>query len=161
ITDYGLQNLFFYLTAGALIGGRLGYVLFYSFPYYLNNPLEIFFPIKITDYGLLFTGYYGLSYFGGLVGAVLAGYFFSRKRRINFWQLADFVALAIPMGYFFGRIGNFLNGELYGRPTNMFWGMNFGDGLLRHPSQLYEAFFEGLVLFGIIFLVRRLVRTNL
>lgn len=152
-----LYGLFFYLTAGILAGGRLGYVLFYNFPYYLNNLLEIFLPFQLSSSSFQFTGFYGMSYYGAFVGAIFSGYLFARKYRMDFWQLADFVSVAIPAGYFFGRIGNFLNGELYGRPTDSFLGMYFssGGGVLRHPSQLYEAFFEGLVLFLILFWARR------
>jgi len=147
-----LQNLFFWLVAGALIGGRLGYVIFYNFSYYIHNPLEVFLPIQVMSYGLQVTGIFGMSYFGGLVGAIVAGYIFARRKNLSFLGLADFVILAVPAGYFFGRIGNFLNGELYGRSTGVPWGMYFSDGgnVLRHPSQLYEAFFEGIVLFLIL-----------
>lgn len=158
-----ILDFMFYAILGVLIGGRLGYVIFYNFPYYLAHPLEIFLPIQATGYGLQVTGYYGMSFHGGLLGVILAGYIFSKKQKINFWKLADFVVPVIPAGYFFGRIGNFLNGELYGRATNKFWGMyfpastetqNFASLQLRHPSQLYEAFFEGLVIFIILWTLR-------
>lgn len=155
------QNLIFDLLiccfVGLLIGARLGYVIFYNLDYFITHPLEIFIPIRVTSYELQVMGIYGMSYFGGLVGVLCAGYVFARKNTLDFWQLADFVAPAVPAGYFFGRIGNFLNGELYGRPTEKIWGMYFsGDpaGLLRHPSQLYEALFEGAALFAILWLVR-------
>ena len=96
-----------------------------------------------------------MSYFGGLIGVVITSFIFTRKRKIDFLKLADFIIPAIPLGYFFGRLGNFINGELYGRPTESVLGMLFSSdqsGLLRHPSQLYEAFFEGLILFIISFL---------
>jgi phosphatidylglycerol---prolipoprotein diacylglyceryl transferase len=101
-----------------------------------------------------FTGIYGMSYHGGVLGFILVAYFFCKKRKINFLKLTDFILPAIPLGYFFGRMGNFLNGELYGRITQQKWGMDFGDGFLRHPSQLYEAFLEGIILFIILWLVR-------
>lgn len=144
-------DLLLYLFLGLLIGGRLGYVLFYNFSYYASHPLAIISPF--SSVGSL-TGIYGMSYFGGLIGAVLAGYLFCWKNKISFIKMADFIIPAIPAGYFFGRIGNFLNGELYGRATDMPWGMYFSDGILRHPSQLYEAFFEGLVLFMILWTLR-------
>ncbi len=157
---YG-KNLIFdfliYAFFGLLIGARLGYVLFYNLNYYIANPLEVILPIQATGCGLQVTGYQGMSYHGGLLGIILAGYIFCRKKGINFWQLADFIVPAIPAGYFFGRLGNFLNGELFGRITDNPRGMYFpGDpsGFLRHPSQLYEAFFEGLVLFLILWTLR-------
>ncbi|TSD02304.1 MAG: Prolipoprotein diacylglyceryl transferase [Parcubacteria group bacterium Athens0714_25] len=157
------QNLFLYILMGILLGSRFGYVIFYNFSYYLQNPLEIFLPIHITGYGLRFVGFYGMSYFGALLGAVWAGYFFAQKYKIDFWNLADFVSVAIPAGYFFGRIGNFLNGELYGRPTDSIFGMYFpaGGNVLRHPSQLYEAFFEGIILFFVLIFLRKLLRKQL
>lgn len=174
-----LQDLTLYLAAGLIIGARFGYVLFYNFSYYLQNPWEIISPF--SDAGI--TGISGMSYHGGLIGAIIAGIIFVNRRKlnphtkgqdkninnnslsanhnkksfgvgVNFWKLADFLASAIPAGYFFGRVGNFLNGELYGRATDMPWGMYFTDGILRHPSQLYEAFFEGLVLFLVLWTLR-------
>jgi phosphatidylglycerol:prolipoprotein diacylglycerol transferase len=103
-----------------------------------------------------------MSYFGGLIGTIISGLIFARKYKIKFWRLADFVVPAIPAGYFFGRLGNFLNGELYGRVTQKWWGMYFpADPLaLRHPSQLYEAFLEGIVLFIILWLLRNKSRVS-
>lgn len=148
-----IGNLFLYVIIGLLIGARLGYVLLYNFSYYIHNPLGIIWPFSSNGN---FVGILGMSYYGGLVGIIVAGLIFCRKYKINFWQLADFIIPAIPLGYFFGRIGNFLNGELYGRVTNKFWGMYFPSDplVLRHPSQLYEAFFEGIVLFVILWLLR-------
>lgn len=157
ITNHQSQSLILYFIIGLLIGARLAYIIFYNLPYYLAHPLEIIFPVQITNYQLQVTGFYGMSYFGGLIGVIAAGLIFCKKYKINFWQLADFVIPAVPAGYFFGRIGNFLNGELYGRATEKFWGMYFPAdpyGLLRHPSQLYEAFFEGIVLFLILWTIR-------
>jgi len=133
---------------GAVIGGRLGYVLFYNLPFYLAHPLAIVSPLD-PETGA-FVGIYGMSYHGGLIGVFLAALFFAKRHGINFQTLSDFVVPAIPAGYFFGRVGNFLNGELYGRATDMPWGMYFSDDfvpILRHPSQLYEALLEGLLLF--------------
>lgn len=140
-----------FVFSGSILGGRIGYVIFYNFSYFFSNPLSIIMPFSENGD---FVGIYGMSYHGGVLGFVLTGYFFSQKRKINFWKMMDFVLPAVPAGYFFGRLGNFLNGELYGRITDGKWGMNFGDGLSRHPSQLYEAFFEGLILFLFLWLVR-------
>jgi phosphatidylglycerol:prolipoprotein diacylglycerol transferase len=140
-----------YAIAGLLIGGRAGYVLFYNFGYYIQNPITIISPYDFSTG--VWTGIYGMSYFGGVIGIVIASFIFTKKNKINFWAWSDLVIPAIPAGYFFGRIGNFLNGELYGRITEKSWGMYFPadfGSVLRHPSQLYEAFFEGLVLFLIV-----------
>jgi len=150
ITDFLL-----YSFAGLLIGARLGYVLFYNLSYYIQNPLAIISPIKDGN----FVGIFGMSYFGGLIGIILVNLIFLRKRGINFWKWSDFVVPAIPAGYFFGRIGNFLNGELYGKATNHWFGMYFpvetqNIASLRHPTQLYEALLEGLLLFLIFWFLR-------
>jgi len=159
-TTYNLQavveEFIFYSFLGVLIGGRLGYVLFYNFPYYWNDPMAIINPFDAA--GKLI-GIYGMSYHGGLIGVILATWYFVRKNKLNFWSWADFVVPAIPAGFFFGRIGNFLNGELYGRITAKPWGMYFWNAdprslQLRHPSQLYEAVLEGLVLFIILWALR-------
>ncbi|EKE20808.1 MAG: hypothetical protein ACD_7C00469G0006 [uncultured bacterium] len=153
-TNFSWDDIFDFLINSFLaiiIGARFGYVLFYNLNYFLVNPLEIIWPFNPSGE---FTGIYGMSYHGAAVGFILATYFFCKKRKISFLKLTDFILPAIPAGYFFGRIGNFLNGELYGRVTTSQWGMNFGDGFLRYPSQLYEAFFEGIVLFIILWLVR-------
>jgi phosphatidylglycerol---prolipoprotein diacylglyceryl transferase len=154
-SSQNLENLFIYLIIGLLIGARLGYALFYEPRFFLENPLALISPFNSR--GEL-VGIYGLSFHGGLLGAILAGLIFVRKNKLNFWELADFLLPAVPAGYFFGRIGNFLNGELFGRMTHKVWGMYFRDEnnliLLRHPSQLYEAFFEGVVLFGILWTLR-------
>ena len=139
---------------GVLAGGRLGYVLFYEPGYYLANPARILSPFSAEG---KFTGISGMSYHGGLVGLLLAAALFARAQKLSFWKWADFFTPAIPLGYTFGRIGNFVNGELYGRPTAVPWGMFFtGDpGRLRHPSQLYEAFFEGIFLFCVLWGIRK------
>jgi len=142
ITDFLL-----YAILGLRVGARLGYVFFYNPLYFLHSPAAIIWPYDASG---AYTGIHGMSYFGGVIGIVSAALIFVKKYRANFWQLADFVVPAIPAGYFFGRLGNFLNGELFGRVTDKPWGMYFSDGLLRHPSQLYEAYFEGLVLFVIL-----------
>lgn len=140
-----------YCFLGSILGGRIGYVIFYNLGYFVSNPLEIFFPFsKEGD----FTGIYGMSYHGGVLGFLLVAYFFTKSKKINFWKMLDFVLPAIPAGYFFGRIGNFINGELYGRVTAGKFGMDFGDGALRHPSQFYEAFGEGVLLFVVLWILR-------
>lgn len=154
-----LQNFLIYQVFGVMLGGRLGYVLFYNLPHYLMNPWEILLPIGIgPDGSWQFQGFAGMSYHGGLLGVIVAGYLFSIRNKVSFWNLADLFAPAFPLGYTFGRIGNFINGELWGRPTDAAIGMYFprapGD-FLRHPSQLYEAFFEGIFLFLILWSIRR------
>lgn len=158
ITNHELQNnildFLLYVFLGALVGGRLGYVLFYNLEYFAKNPQAIISPFDASG---RYVGIYGMSYFGALLAVVLVSIVFCRKRGFDFWQWGDFVVPAIPAGYFFGRIGNFLNGELYGRATEMPWGMYFpGDSLviLRHPSQIYEALLEGLFLFVVLWVWR-------
>jgi phosphatidylglycerol---prolipoprotein diacylglyceryl transferase len=140
----------------SLVGGRIGYVLFYNFSYFAAHPLAIISPYDAG--GGHFVGLYGMSYHGALVGIVIGSYVFLRIKKINFWKWADFVSVVAPLGYFFGRIGNFLNGELYGRITTSPLGMYFAnDSLtLRHPSQIYEAILEGLVLFAILWKIRNI-----
>lgn len=155
LTLDSIFDLLIYIFIGLIIGARLGYVFFYNFSYYAANPLAIISPFDPATHN--FIGIYGMSYHGGLIGSLVATWIFSRKRKISFWDLGNFVAPAIPAGYFFGRIGNFLNGELWGNQTTSFLGMYFpGDhtGILRHPSQLYEALLEGLVLFLILWSAR-------
>lgn len=137
-----IEDLFAYSIAGLIIGARVGYCIIYDFSYYMFKPLEILMPWKG-----------GMSFHGGLIGLLIAGYVFAKRRNKNFLMLADMGALGAPPGLFFGRIGNFINGELYGRVTDVPWGMVFqgGGSLPRHPSQLYEAFLEGLILFLIVY----------
>ncbi len=156
-TKETIQDVFVWLIVGLLIGARLGYILFYNFDYYISNPLMIIFPFDLQD-GFRYVGISGMSYHGGAVGVVIAALLFCRKRGIGFWHFADLFAAALPLGYTFGRIGNFLNGELFGRVTTMPWGMYFPldpTGRLRHPSQLYEALFEGIFLFIILWSIRK------
>ena len=151
-----IQDFMLWAIIGVILGGRLGYVLFYNFEYYLRHPSEIFLPFDFS-HGIRFVGISGMSYHGGLVGLIAAAVIFCRKYRIAFWNMADLFAPAVPLGYTFGRIGNFINGELWGRATTVPWGMYFpldGSGLLRHPSQLYEAFFEGVLLFAVLWGLR-------
>ena len=131
------------MILGLVIGARLGYVLFYNLFYYLKNPLEIFLPFSFSN-GIAFTGISGMSYHGGLIGVIVAVWYYIRKSELNFWQMTDLFAPVIPLGYTFGRLGNFINGELYGRVTSKPFGMYFPlapGSSLRHPSQLYVSLF--------------------
>ena len=158
--DYSLeiiQDYFIWAIIGLILGARLGYVLFYHLDYYLIHPLEILLPFDFSR-GIRFVGISGMSYHGGAIGVLMASMIFCWKRKIDFWNFADLFCPAIPLGYTFGRIGNFINGELYGRMTDVSWGMYFPHDptrQLRHPSQLYEAFFEGIVLFIILWSLRK------
>ncbi len=152
-----IQDYMVWAMLGVIVGGRLGYVLFYNFGYYWQHPLEIILPFDFSD-GMRFTGLSGMSYHGGAIGVAAVSAYFCIKQKINFWHFTDLFAPTIPLGYFFGRIGNFINGELYGRATTMPWGMYFPldpTHKLRHPSQLYEALFEGIVLFALLWLMRK------
>lgn len=132
------DDLVFYATLGILLGGRLGYVLFYKPLEYLNNPIEI---VRVWDGGM--------SFHGGVIGVSLAIMLMARKHGLNWLRIHDYVACTIPFGLFFGRLANFVNGELWGRPGDVPWAMIFprADELARHPSQLYEAGLEGIGLF--------------
>ena len=138
------DNLITYIIISLLIGGRIGYILFYNFGYYISNPFDI---LKIWEGGM--------SFHGALIGIILGTYWFSIKKDIQTFFLLDIIAFVAPIGIFFGRIANFINGELVGKTTNVFWGVIFPkiDNSIRHPSQLYEAFLEGLVLFVIMNLI--------
>ncbi len=151
------QSWFVWALLGVLLGGRLGYIIFYDPSMFVENPLGIFLPFDMR-HGFQFTGLAGMSYHGGLIGVFALTLWFCHRHGISFWNFADLVVPAIPLGYTFGRIGNFINGELYGRITSVPWGMYFPkdySGQLRHPSQLYEAFFEGLLLFVILWGLRK------
>jgi len=152
-----IQNYFIWAIPGLIVGARLGYVLFYDLGYFIRNPIEIFCPFEFSG-GVRYTGIYGMSYHGGVAGIILVSIFFCRKYKINFWRFADFFSPLVPLGFTFGRIGNFINGELYGRATDVPWGMYFPldpGHRLRHPSQLYEALLEGLFLFLILWAIRK------
>jgi phosphatidylglycerol:prolipoprotein diacylglycerol transferase len=145
------------MILGLIIGARIGYVVFYNFSYYLNHPLEIILPFDFSN-GIKFIGIAGMSYHGGLIGVVLSAMWYCRKAQIRFAEAADLVIPGIPLGYTFGRLGNFINNELYGRITQSAIGMHFPSAPgkdLRHPTQLYEAFFEGIFLFFILWFLRR------
>ena len=132
------DDLVTYIVVGIIIGGRLGYVLFYNFKYYLENISEIF---------MIWNG--GMSFHGGLLGLIFASLLFSNKHKIDVYIFLDLISLAAPIGIFFGRIANFINSELYGKETDVLWSVKFlaVDNISRHPSQIYEAVFEGLILF--------------
>ena len=140
------ESFFMTLMLGLIVGARIGYCLFYNFSYYFHNPIEI-----------LMTWYGGMSFHGGLIGCLIFGYFFTKKYKISYLYLAGFTMTIAPIGLFFGRVGNFINGELWGRTTDVPWAIIFPDGgnISRHPSQLYEALLEGIVLFGIMILLHR------
>lgn len=142
-TSVEVDDLLTQVMLGVIIGGRLGYVVFYDPAAYLADPLEIF---------RLWHG--GMSFHGGLVGALAAFWLFARRHQKTFWQVSDFVAPLVPQAIMWGRLGNFINGELWGKATTLPWGMVFhGAGPLpRHPSQLYEAMLEGLILFTAIWI---------
>lgn len=136
------------IAFGVIVGARLFYVLFYNLPYYLEHPLHIF----------MFTEG-GMSFHGGLVGALVGGLVACRVLRLSFVTLCDITVVGAPWGLFFGRCANFVNGELWGKPTDLPWGVAFesGGGIMRHPSQLYEALLEGLVLFVVLYALSRRV----
>ncbi|MDA8547971.1 prolipoprotein diacylglyceryl transferase [Candidatus Pelagibacter bacterium] len=131
---------------GLILGGRIGYVLFYNLGFYINNPLDVF---------KLWQG--GMSFHGGVLGIIIASILFAKKNNDNVFEYLDVIALVAPIGIFFGRLANFINSELYGYETNLPWGVKFVqvDDLYRHPTQLYEAFFEGFVLFFVLLFFRK------
>jgi phosphatidylglycerol:prolipoprotein diacylglycerol transferase len=135
-----------YLIIGIIVGGRLGYVIFYNFDYYISNIFDIF---KVWQGGM--------SFHGGLLGIIIASVLFAKKNNQNPLLYMDQVALVAPIGIFFGRIANFINSELYGIPTDVSWSVKFIqiDNLSRHPSQLYEAVLEGIILFFILIYFRK------
>jgi len=145
IQDMEVKNKFddylTYLIIGIIVGGRLGYVLIYNLKFYLKNPSEII---------MIWQG--GMSFHGGLIGIIIATVIFCKKNNLEKYIFFDFIAVAAPIGIFFGRIANFINSELVGKPTDLIWGVIFPiiDNIPRHPSQLYEAIFEGIFLFVIM-----------
>lgn len=142
-----LEDIIFYSVLGVVVGGRLGYVLFYKPAEYLAHPLEVFY---------LWQG--GMSFHGGLIGVITVLLIFAHKRNRTLLEIGDFVAPLIPLGLAAGRLGNFINGELWGRPTTLPWGMVFpqtADGIARHPSQLYEMGLEGFALFAVVWVFAR------
>ncbi|WP_267525073.1 prolipoprotein diacylglyceryl transferase [Campylobacter sp. MG1] len=152
-----IENYFVWIEIGIILGARIGYILVYSDDklYYLSNPWQMFNPFVNGE----FVGIAGMSYHGALVGALITTYLYSKKYKKNMFKILDLVALSVPLGYIFGRIGNFLNHELFGRATDVAWGVYVGD-TLRHPSQLYEAFAEGLIIFIIIYIFSKRIKFN-
>lgn len=146
-----LDNYFIWIEIGIILGARMGYIFFYDnhVGYYLTHPWQMFNPFLDGT----FVGIRGMSYHGAIVGFLLATWLFGLRYKMQMWGLLDLVALCVPVGYIFGRIGNFLNQELIGRPTDVAWGI-YVDGVLRHPSQLYEAVLEGLVVFILLYIYR-------
>ncbi|MBW1674773.1 MAG: prolipoprotein diacylglyceryl transferase, partial [Deltaproteobacteria bacterium] len=161
-----VNDLYLFLIIGLIIGARLGYVVFYNLPFYLSHPLELF---------AIWEG--GMSFHGGLIGIILSGLIFVKKHKASFWEFADLISVTAPIGLGLGRLGNFINAELYGRVTNLPWGMIFPSGgvlprhpsqlnlpwgmifpsggvLPRHPSQLYELFLEGILLFMVLWWIK-------
>ncbi len=184
VKDDDVLNLFFWGIIGILIGGRLFAVTIYDpTGYYLHHPLQIILPFTRVNGRLVFTGIQGMSYHGGLVGGITAAIIYCRIKKIDILDWGDMLVTAVPLGYTFGRLGNFINGELYGRITTVPWGMVFPRApkfptsakwvrefaarigmnihglkmvnLPRHPSQLYEAFFEGIVLWLVMWFILR------
>jgi phosphatidylglycerol:prolipoprotein diacylglycerol transferase len=147
-----LDNYIWWAEIGVILGARLGYIIFYDAhtSYYLMHPWQIFNPFMDGH----FVGISGMSYHGALAGFIIATFLFCKKHKVSFWLIADIAAIAVPLGYIFGRIGNFINQELVGRTTDVPWGI-IVDGVLKHPSQIYEALLEGLVIFIVIFIYRK------
>jgi phosphatidylglycerol:prolipoprotein diacylglycerol transferase len=149
-----VDDLVFFIVLGVLLGGRVGYVLFYDFGDFLADPISLF---KVWQGGM--------SFHGGLIGVILAMALFARRRGTTFFNVADFVAPLVPIGLGAGRIGNFINGRLWGKETDLPWGMIFPDpragGVPRHPSQLYEVLLEGVVLFVVLWLFSKRPRPTM
>ena len=147
LSSNDISDLVFYGAVGVVLGGRVGYILFYNFDFYITNPLRVF---------AVWEG--GMSFHGGFLGVITAFLLYSIRKNIPFFKLIDMASQCAPVGLGLGRIGNFINGELYGRHTDVPWGIVFpdGSGVPRHPSQLYEALLEGVVLFLVVrFAARR------
>ncbi|PAF46537.1 prolipoprotein diacylglyceryl transferase [Helicobacter sp. 12S02634-8] len=164
ITTKNLDSYFIWVEIGVILGARIGYIVIYE-PnswYYLSHPWQIFNPFDAQG---AFIGIRGMSYHGALVGFLIASIIFAYKKHQNFLLYMDLVALSVPLGYVFGRVGNFLNQELYGRviPSDDAWGQKIGivvDGALRYPSQLIEAFLEGVVVFVVVWGAKKIFRAQ-
>lgn len=156
ISPEEMVDVLLVLFASAFVGGRVGYGLLYRPDIFFADPFGFFSPYHLSTG---WTGIAGMSFHGGLMGVVVALFFFAKNSKFSFFFLADRVAIVAPLALFFGRIGNFLAGELYGRVTTLPWGMYVsgasGERVLRHPSALYEAFFEGIVLFLLLLVIKR------
>jgi len=151
-----LDIYFIYIEIGIILGARLGYILFYdsNTMYYLTQPWQIFNPFDANGD---FVGIRGMSYHGAIIGFFIGSYLFTKKYKAPFGRIMDLVAISVPLAFTFGRIGNFLNKELIGRETDVSWGI-YVDGVLRHPSQLYEAFLEGILVFFVVYAYRKFQR---
>lgn len=152
VTAEQMGDLVFYIALGVVLGGRFGYILFYNLPQYIDNPLDI---LKVWQGGMAFHG--------GLLGVLLATWLYARYLGRTFFQVTDFIAPLVPLGLMAGRIGNFINAELWGRVSDVPWAMVFpgAGGLARHPSQLYQALLEGLLLFIILWVYSRKPRPTM
>lgn len=139
-----IDDFIIWAVLGVILGGRIGFILFYQLDAYISDPIQI-----------LYIWQGGMSFHGGLLGMVVSMYFFARKNKIKFFRLTDVIACCVPIGLFFGRTANFINGELFGRETSVSWGIKFPEGgdIFRHPSQIYEALLEGVLLFLIMFVL--------
>ncbi len=146
ITHDQISDLMLYVALGVILGGRVGYVLFYNFMFYLENPSKI---IAVWEGGM--------SFHGGMIGAIVGGILYCRKQKLPVYEVADVAIVSVPIGLGLGRIGNFINGELFGRATDLPWCMVFpgGGDVCRHPSQLYQAALEGAVLFAILWFLSK------
>ena len=144
LTKEEYESIIFYQMLGVILGGRLGYVLFYNLSYYISHPLLIF---------AVWEG--GMCFHGGALGVIIASLIYCHKHKLNFYALADAAIPIVAIGLGLGRLGNFINGELWGKPTNLPWGMIFpgSDGQVRHPTQLYEMFLEGIVMFVVSYIL--------
>ena len=152
INSDDFSDLLFYGFLGVLLGGRIGYLIFYNFSYTIENPITIFY---------IWTG--GMSFHGGFIGVLISIIYFCKKNKINFFEVSDFIVRLVPIGLFTGRIGNYINGELWGKPTDSFWGVIFPkvDSIPRHPTQIYEAILEGILLFIILnFIFSKEIKTS-
>jgi len=152
-----IDEYFIWAEIGIILGARIGFFIFYvpDNIYYLTHPWEMFNPFSNGH----FIGIRGMSYHGAVIGFAVATLLYWKIKKVDMWKVLDVVALAVPVGYVFGRIGNFLNQELFGRVTDVSWGI-YVNGVLRHPSQLYEAFFEGVVTFVILFVYYKKFKKN-
>jgi phosphatidylglycerol:prolipoprotein diacylglycerol transferase len=144
------DDLITYIIISIMLGGRIGYIIFYNFSYYFSNPIDIF---KIWEGGM--------SFHGALIGVIIGTYIYSNKIKVNTFFFLDIIASVAPIGIFFGRIANFINGELYGKPSTLSWSVTFPkvDMISRHPSQLYEALLEGVLLFCILVFI--IIKNNI
>lgn len=158
------DSMFTWIIAGIIVGARLGYVFFYKPGYYLANPMEIILPLTHDALGYHFTGIAGMSYHGGLILGTIFGIIGMKKNKIDVWKGLNLCFLVVPLAYTWGRWGNFINGELFGEVTTSAIGMYFplahdsplSNPILHHPSQLYEMLFEGVILFAILYNLRRI-----